>query len=426
MKLRIIFIFLLSFILQLIVIFALKIPLEQDAIMYDRVAVYLTQKITHTAAGLEDIEQGFKQGFVAFLALVYLIFGHSVLAAKIIQAIFMSLTCIIVYRIGKDLFNQRVGFYSAIFSVFHPGLFIVSSHLISESMFTFLFACAVFFLVMAMKKSSLKYYFISAVFLTISMQFRLTPVLLPLLIILGLFIFYRSKLYAFKATLVFISTIIILGALFNIRNYILYGRSFNPFLIDGGAGVLWVSSFSEGNADQDNPKLKDELSKFTKSIYIYSLEKGMDNREFHAERQRILFKMAINNIKDHPFRYISFFPKKIIKLWVGSYSGLYRTNIPFSSFLKDINIIKEYRFVLFWKLFVLAFSVGIFLFGIIGMVLCRKNWKKLLPIYSVLFYFTLLHMVFISETRLSIPALPYLIIFACVPLVRLSRDSIYD
>ena len=52
-----------------------------------------------------------------FLALIYLIFGHSNLSVVCIQGLIDSISCILIYYIASMLFNKRVGIIAALISL---------------------------------------------------------------------------------------------------------------------------------------------------------------------------------------------------------------------------------------------------------------------------------------------------------------------
>ena len=54
-----------------------------------------------------------------FLSGVYFIFGHSYLAVRIMQAIIGALTCLLIYWLGKEIFDEGVGRVVSLIVVFY-------------------------------------------------------------------------------------------------------------------------------------------------------------------------------------------------------------------------------------------------------------------------------------------------------------------
>lgn len=415
---KIFIIFLISLVIQLALIFILKVPITSDAGFYDNLATNLAAGRGFSVDGVNPAAAGgIKQGYILFLALIYRIFGHSILVVKIVQSIFISLSCIITYKIGMDLFNERIGYYSALVTALHPAFIIISSHIITESMFTFLFAVSILYLVLAMKKRSLKLYLLSGIFLGVSTQVRFTPIFFPFFIFAGLFLFYKKKLYALKASATILLAVIIIAVPWTIRNYLLSNYAILP--LEEYSGALWFGSYVKGAAHNDNPETQRALTEIIRSTQEYCLENEIPADKVPIELQKVLLKRSFENIKEDPLRYIGLFPKKIARLWLGSYSGFFMIDIPFSDFMHIRGLIKRHPFILFWKLFVLSFSLVVFCLGVIGMILGFKKWKKILPLYLVISYFTLVHMVLFANTRMGIPALPFMIIFASFALFKI-------
>jgi hypothetical protein len=59
--------------------------------------------------------------------------------------------------------------------------------------------------------------------------------------------------------------------------------------------------------------------------------------------------------------------------------------------------------------------------AVLGAWLYRTRWRRLLPIYALMGYFTLVHMVTISSLRYRLPLEPFLLIIAAGALAFLSR-----
>lgn len=417
---RIFIVLLMSLVFQLVFILFLKIPVKRDAVSYDKVAINLVAGKGFSEDGISPVPGYIKQGYILFLASVYKIFGHTIFIVKIIQAVLISLSCIITYKIATELFNEHIGYYSALITALHPAFLIISSHLISESLFIFLLAISIFYLVKAIKRKALGLYLLSGIFLGISTQVRFTPIFFPFFIFMGLLLCYKEKLYAFKAGMIILLAVIIIAVPWTIRNYIHFGY-LNPFVEFGG--VWWLGSYTKGKAHQDNPEVKKAVAQIDEELNKHYSQKEINSGKFQMDRQAVLLRLAIENIKESPLRYIELCPIKILRLWIGSYSGHFEINIPFSDFVHNRILVKHHPFILLWKLFILSFSLVVFCLGIIGMILGLKKWRKILPLYLIVGYFTLLHMIVFANTRMGIPALPYMIIFASLALFKILDTS---
>lgn len=411
-------IFLLSLALQLIFIIIMKIPVGSDAGIYHNVAINLIKGGWFSIDGVYPAAGYVKPGYALFLASVYKIFGPSVFAVKIIQSVLISLSCCMVYKIGTELFNQRIGCYSALITTIHPAFLIISSHLLSESLFIFLLSVAILYLIKAFKAKTLKLYVISGIFLGIATQVRFTTIFFPIFILGGLLFSYKEKLYALKAGLVILLMVIITAMPWAIRNYMHFGY-LNPFVDYGG--VLWLGSYTKGKGHQDNPEVVKAKTRMQQDLQDKYAEKDIGSGKFEVERQTFLLKSAVNNITEDPLGYIGLSGVKIARLWISSYSGLFKIGTPFSEFMRGRSFTKERAFILAWKLFALLLSIAVFCLGVLGMITRFSKAKEVLILYLVVGYFTLLHMVVFANARMGIPVLPYMIIFAISSIFSISK-----
>lgn len=76
--------------------------------------------------------------FTFFLALIYFLFGHSHAAVRVAQGIVGSLTCAVVYIIGKNIFDKTIGYWAAFIVAVHPLLIGMTTFLLSEVLCAFL------------------------------------------------------------------------------------------------------------------------------------------------------------------------------------------------------------------------------------------------------------------------------------------------
>lgn len=407
-------IFFIALLLQLAAIYIAATPIEKDAELYDIMANHMLLGNGFSSDGVNPQTGDIKQGYVIFLAIVYAFFNCSIFAVKIVQAILMAFTCVITYKIGKLVFNERVGYYSSLLTSIHPVILIISSHIVSESLFMFLLALGMLYMMKGVKGGSMRSYVLCGLFLALSTQVRFTTVFFPLLALIGLMLFYKNKAYAVKAGAVMILIAIVVMLPWSIRNYAVFGR-INPFAEYGG--VLWLGSYVKGGAHQDDPEVKRALSEINYYANKSAVEGGPDAvKKLAMERQVTLLRMGIENIKKDPFGYIALFPKKIFRLWIGTYSGYYSVETPFADFIRNRSLIAEKPFTFLWKLYSWVFSVAVFCFGLIGMAINIRRWPDAMPLYLILGYFTFLHMVTFANTGMSIPVVPYMIIFGMAAL----------
>ena len=129
MKIRVgTIIFVSSFILQLIVMYLSGGYRQPELYEYKEIAVNLLMKHTFLGHRLGAACYSLLAPLYPFLcAITYLLTDYSHLAMLLVQITLTSLICVIIYLVGKEVFNKKTGIIGAIFCIFHPGLIIYST-----------------------------------------------------------------------------------------------------------------------------------------------------------------------------------------------------------------------------------------------------------------------------------------------------------
>lgn len=134
-------------------------------------------------------------GYPLFLAGMHLLFNDKayLIAVRVLECIIGGLTCIIAYYIGKVCFNRWVGISSAIASAIYPFLIVHDTFMV-ETIYLFLIAVAVLFLLKASNHWNYKYFILSGLFFGLCALFKAPLLLFPFFIFVWLF-FYGKKNY---------------------------------------------------------------------------------------------------------------------------------------------------------------------------------------------------------------------------------------
>ena len=244
---------------------------------------------------------GFKyQSFVCpfyplFLAFIYSFFGHSYIAVKIVQLILSSLNAVVIYWLGRRLFNKPIGIIAGLIMAFYlPYMYWVSS-LMRETFFIFVFACAYLSLIKAMDEPLKKYLILAGICIGIAILTRPGGLILVLvLIITGLAKKnFKAVLFVFLFTLLTISPWII-------RSMIIHQGGI--ILETSGARHFWTGANPEYGGDFY------ERSAWHKSLW----EKPFASE---IERYKRLNREGVKFIKENPQRYFQYFRKRLRDLW---------------------------------------------------------------------------------------------------------------
>src|SRR3990167_4842041 len=112
-----------------------------DAIEFDSIAKTLAAGNGYSDSnGIPTAAR--EPAYPVFLAAIYKIAGHDLLVVRISQAFLGALTCIIIYFIGKKTSSISAGICSSIIASIYPFFIYYNGHILSETLFIFLFLVA--------------------------------------------------------------------------------------------------------------------------------------------------------------------------------------------------------------------------------------------------------------------------------------------
>ena len=145
-------------------------------------------------AGEGTMDHGFFwQGFFypLFLSVVYLVSGGSIITAKLIQILLGSTVCVLVYRLGVEIFDRRTGLVAGVICALYGPLIYFESELLATGWASFWSVILILFLLRAEKRNNLSAFFILGLCGGLSVLTRAT--FLPFLAAAALYMAYRLR-----------------------------------------------------------------------------------------------------------------------------------------------------------------------------------------------------------------------------------------
>lgn len=372
-------IFVVALLLRIIIAFQSSTTLTGDEVAYD---AYARSIVKGEGFAYQGKLTSFRPPLYSFfLSSIYLLFGRGALVAKIVQAILGMFICIIIYFLGKTVVSEAIGWISLLISVFYPPFIWVSSRVLTETLFIFLFLISIFYLIRR-TPPSLKDCCLGGLFLGLATLTKGTTQLLPICVLLYLLRCARYEKIKIADTLrlfIFFLIFFLLPILpWTVRNYLVH-RTFVPVTTETGE-ALYSSYFPrEGKLYGFSPE--DETIEQWRKI------------ESEAEGSKFLTKKTWEFIRDNP-RQVLF---RLLPLKIAYF---------FSPFDWEIIGGGVYNFI---YVFFIPFSLG----GII-ISLRRKKYPSLHLLYLVIVYCFLLALIFYGSPRYRLIIEPYLIIFAAL------------
>ncbi|MCK4385107.1 MAG: tetratricopeptide repeat protein [candidate division Zixibacteria bacterium] len=386
-----------------------------------------------------------------FLALVYKIFGHNFYMVRLIQFLIGSLSCVLVYLIGKKIFNPRVGRIAGMVASVYGILIYFEGELLIPVLIVFLDLVLILALFWAKAKPSYGRWIVCGGLLGLSALAR------PNILLVGVAFFFwilfyfpqgtarqarrpifdpalrpetqcrrkaqtrrersrrteflKSKAQTYRKSLLYavsfaFGTILIISPV-TLRNYV----KGNDFVLIASQGGL---NFYIGNNPQSDGA--SALLPGARSTWwgMYDDAKSIAEKSMHkklkpSEISRFWYGGGMKFLKDRPFDFLSLILKKIVLFWNGNELS---NNKDIYFFTRKAEVLKG----LIWK-FVIFFPFGIMCpLALLGMILSYKQFKNTLVLLLFVFVYMVSIILFFVTARYRVPVLPVLIIFSAYAL----------
>ena len=333
----------------------------------------------------------------------YNFFGEPnfITAIRLFQAMILIMTSLGVGQISMLLFKDKIAYLAAVIMVlFYPSLIAFNFTLISESLFIFFLVWGFVFIYSWMENKKTTWLILSIITFSLAAYTRATlTFIVPVFVLLAACGANMNFSNIFRCTLISAIVFAVCLSPWWIRNYGIFGKfipfttsaSWNLYLGNNPVNTTASIDWGVSAVDQDEVKkifdLKDELeisNAFTQK-----------SKEYITNNPGIFLKNAWLKFK---------------RFW--NFTSNYDAPAGQSLFFKMYNI----SLLLSW--------LPVFCFGVASFWLNRKIWKKTLPIYCLIAYYTFIHVVVIASLRYRLPIEPFFIIMASDCIGRIVKKFI--
>ncbi|MDZ7315885.1 MAG: glycosyltransferase family 39 protein [candidate division KSB1 bacterium] len=158
------------------------------------------------------------------MAGVYGLLGESFLAVRMAEAILGTLFCLLIFTVGKRVFNPTIGLIAAALAAVHPHFILVAGILYPTHLYAILLAAMIWLLLRYDERNSFVDLIAAAVFAALAAY--TVPALFFFLPFILLWLLWKPTGFQAKASAVGLFSLIFLLALlpWTLHNYRLYGR----------------------------------------------------------------------------------------------------------------------------------------------------------------------------------------------------------
>jgi len=362
----------------------IAIPAGTDAIGYDQIACNI----------LNNNEYSFELGkptayrepvYPLFLAGIYVIFGHSYNAVRLVQIVISAFTCVLIFLFVYENFGKGAEIASLI-ACFYPYFIYYSTTILRETLFIYFLLYTVYLLTRVINKRETSL-LEAGVCCGICCLINTTSIIF---VVISLIVIFCSK---YRKEAMMISFICLLVyAPWVIRNY----KVFHTVIL--GSNVIGGTLYYANTIDYNICGTDKEIE-FWKKDKIKNQSLTMSE----VDSNRFLLKNATNIIISNPKEYVLQCYKRFIKLYrIYPHTG--------KGYVHSENLMVTCSLL----------SYGIILpFAILGLALSFKQYKKSLILYIAIFSFTLVYTLIWSVIRYRLPIEPYIIIFSTLGIIYL-------
>ncbi len=308
-----------------------------------------------------------------------------IVLVRVIQSLLMIFGGWMVFNISLLIFKKEsVAFISFFIYLSYPFFIFYQGMLLSETLFIYFLLTSFYFLYKWKEEGFLfdRYFYLTNIFFILCIYTKATLIFLPPILVTILFFAIRKKTkYAIK---IFISSSLVFILLMSpwwIRNYQIFNE-FIPFTTSSGANLYLGNNPNNklGGVDWGVDVERDIVDEI-------SLIKG------ESDRNKAYTKRALSYIENNPLVFVEHVWFKFKRFW----------NIAPNA--------KSYSSGAHKWITIISFTPILF-FSIISLYFNRSFFNKLTPIYVLIVFFTILHVVVISSLRYRLPLEPFLIIIS--------------
>jgi 4-amino-4-deoxy-L-arabinose transferase-like glycosyltransferase len=385
-----------------------------DALIYDKLAVQVLRE--GWLAPYPTVSEPYAAYYQPplyhlFLALVYLVFGHSTFIASIVQYVIGSLSCVLTYFIGQAFFSRKIGIIAAVACALTSTQIYYDGRLLPPVLVTALNLTVI--LLLAKQAKSPSAWRLPVIGLLIGLSAVARPDILLFVPVLIVWMLWQRKFMLPRRfmvwTLVFLACIVLPIGLVTLRNVVV-GRDFAVISWNGGV------NFYIGN----HPNMEATLAvrpglRWETLMHLPQIRAGLVR---HSDWNSWFYKTAFSLMWKHKKRTLLNFVRKFLWVWHGP--EIQRNEDEY--YLRRVSPLYA---ALLWRKGKFGFPFGVIApLALLGMVISWHRRNDLFPLYGYIATQVLMLVAFFPCTRYRAPMVPVLLIFgasAFLELVQLIR-----
>lgn len=315
------------------------------------------------------------------------------LGIQIVQALLGALSCMILFLLGKEMFDEGTGFLAAAML----GIDYISVRQIvsvmPETLFVFILLGSFYFLIRFTQEKKTVWIILAGILAGFSLLTKETLLFYYPFVTLWFLLHSEPwRIRFFRAGVFSVSLLLVIGP-WVVRNSLLRGH---PVLLTEGSGrTLYLANNPQATGGSTGGDwalgVDTGMPKAVPSWLLNSSTPELEDRYF--------FKEAVKFIRDHPGRFAELTGRRVMNMW-----RPYQTDSPppaqWATALSYLSAVTLGIWGIFWS---------------------RKQWREFFPIFILFSYVFLLHAVLIAHIRYRYPVMPFFMVFASFALLQIRR-----
>jgi len=319
-------------------------------------------------------------GFPLFLSLMYRVFGHGFLAAKIGIAVVGSLTALVIYGLCRFFVSEKASVAGGILYAVYPAAIFWTGYLAPETLTTFLLLLSLFMTMTAVRSSRWTDAFTAGVLLGFTALTRSGAVILiPVLAMIIPLVTVKKRWV--------VTGMFFLGGVLTIlpwtaRNYCIHHA---PVAISTEGGVVFYIA-------------NNEYSLASPAGFFHAEDVGEFRGLSEVEADRKFYAMGLDYVRHHPGGYARLVADRFLRYW---------RLFPHTISGPGENYGKKHVLISFFT------ETPLILLGLAGIMVSLIRWRPFLPLYAVIFMFSFPYILIRTAIRYRLPVMGIMLVFAC-------------
>ena len=333
----------------------------------------------------------FPPGMVFWLLLIYSIFGESLLAVQLVNALVGGLFVWLTYDVGRRVVGDRAARLAALISAVFPSLVLYTTTLGYGPLLGCVLLSAISLFLRRGPPSGHPWWYVAVIGVILGLACLVKPIGLVLPLVIGLCYWRRQTpvLRAARNTAILVVSLSVVISPWAIRNYLVFGK-YVPVTTSGGVAI-WITNHPNASV------LSVEPPQFPPGTT-------------EVERNRALRRAAQAYILSDPTHIFRQLPAKAAYMWGTSTSIM--AFISADRMSPHVEAAAKLCINTAWT-FVCAF----FIIAILRDGLCRSV-VAFWPLVCLLAYLWGIHLFYEAQSKYHLPLLPVLFIGAASAIIR--------